>query len=208
MGNTMSEKIKVLKQAASGFLKMARANSKVQVTDDAQEEDPMVSIPLSELLKHEPCVLVGNYYVLAWERSSSTIVGEIAFQLTASPNLFVPNLAGSQKSLESSSSILHQQYLTIPSGKHHWKRVFALLHDQSIYLHDFQRHVVSHGAPINLRSMVDIKFVPRHANGLESVVRMSFEDEPELLVCADNEADGISWANAVSRAIWNQPYVE
>lgn len=206
VGHTIAEKMRLLKHAASGLLKIGRANAKVPALEEEEEADPLVSIPLSHLVSHEASTLTACYYVLASERPGPTIVGEIALQLVAFPETFVLHVPGSPKAPLAQPLILHQQYLTIPSGKHHWKRVFALLHEHSIYLHDFQRHAVSHGAPINLKSMVDIKFVPRHVCGLENVVSMKFEDEPELLVYADNEEEGLGWTNAVCRAIWNQPY--
>lgn len=215
---TLDGKVRQIKATANGLLnKLTAGKSHLRQSSlqPTEENEPGVNIPLGPLISEKTGSLgicsTASYYLRASAEPTSPIVGEIALQIVTSPEAFkvFPNqvhpLTPAQE--REPQNILHQQYLTIPSGNHCWKRVYALLHHRNLHLNDFQRHHQSHGAPINLNSMTDVHFLPAHSSGLENVLIMSFEREPQLMVYADDEIQGLEWADAVSRAVWNQPYV-
>ena len=43
--------------------------------------------------------------------------------------------------------------------------------------------------------------------GLENLVRITLDDQSELIAYGDDDKQGLAWADAIHRAVWNQPYV-
>ena len=231
-GGALDGRVRQLKATANGLLSKLTAGKTTHAHRSSSllpiaEAEPGVSIPLASLLgggerrgvgvSLPPLEILstGAYYLRASvEDGASPIVGEIALHIVSSPGAFGPPghpvdvAAHWQQRDSTAAAILHQQYLTFPSGSHCWRRVYALLHQRNLHLYDFQRHHQPHGAPINLNAMTDVRFLPMHPCGLENVLVMSFEGEPELMAYADDTAQGLEWADAVSRAVWNQPYVQ
>lgn len=232
-GGVLDGRVRQLKATANGLLSKLtpgkththRSSSLLPIA----EAEPGVRIPLASLMMSKntsssPSIEIistaAHYLRASVDDGASPIVGEVALHIVSSPGAFGPVLAPldhpsanvamprQPRDSAATAAILHQQYLTFPSGNHCWRRVYALLHQRNLHLYDFQRHHQPHGAPINLNSMTDVRFLATHPCGLENILVMSFEGEPELMAYADDTAQGLEWADAVSRAVWNQPYIQ
>lgn len=207
----LAAKMKSFKDRASGLLKIHRTHSR---TDTMPPEDPMVSIPLAMLLQPQQLLSDGTrrlaacYYVrsacqgsLAGSSSGSSVLGEISFDMTAAPDAFVQTTAEAQ---------LYQNYLTVHAGSHCWRRQWGFLADASLHFFDFQRHEKPSAGirdAIDLTKAVGIKHYAEHECGLQNVIKVIFDDHGEFLAYADDEANAVRWADAIHRAVWNQPYL-
>lgn len=207
----VSAKVNNIRSKASGLLGIGRANSSSN-NGGAEYDYPAVSLCLEMLFEktqhYGKGILAapqvsGSFYVVAPSEAGSSIVGEIAVHLIASPEAFVrpndtPVVLGQGN---------HQQYLTIKLGSHCWERTWAVLRNRDLHLQDFQRRTHSRVEPLNLDSVVRIEYCPQHEIGVEHAIHLIFEDDSEMIAYADSEQQGYAWADAVHQAVWNQPYV-
>lgn len=207
----LAAKVKSIKDRASELLKINRMHSR---TESMPAEEPMASIPIALLLQQQQLLsggvrrLAACYYVrtvglsggLPGASSGSSVVGEISLDLISTHDAFIQTNVGSQP---------YQNYLTVQAGSHCWRRQWGLLLNTSLHFFDFQRHErpsTGFKNAIDLTRAVGIKHYAEHDCGLQNVVKVVFDDHSELLAYADDEANAVRWADAIHRAVWNQPY--
>ncbi|PJF20122.1 hypothetical protein PSACC_00064 [Paramicrosporidium saccamoebae] len=198
----MQAKMRSLKSRASEILKLGRTNS--QMRQQPIDEDPVLSIPLGSLLRKSngSAQLSGCFYINANENPGSAIVGEMSVHVVASPDSFTAP-AVEEAPL---ARFTHCQYLTIQESRH-WKRYHAVLDGRDLHLQDFELHHKLVSATIDLDSVIELEYLKEHICGVENVFRVRFENGHEILAYADNEMQGLEWADKVHRAVWNQPYI-
>lgn len=195
----MSLKINNFKAAASDLLKIGRS-SKGQA--DHGDEQLLMTLPLSLVIaSNNNNSLLGCFYLR--KKEGGEIGGEMAIQLAATSDSF----KSAMPTAIATETPVHQQYLTLHSGPHQWQRLYAYLHQRTLFLNNPQRQQSSQLAPVSLAAMINVRFMTKHACGLENVLTMTFENDQVLLAYADDEKQGLEWADAVSKAVWNQPYV-
>lgn len=206
----LAAKVKSLRDRASELLKISRSQSR---TDSASLEDPMVSIPIAVLLQPQQQLsngirrLAACYYVrsgsaggMTGPSPSSPVLGEVSLDLIAAPEAFVQATTSIQ---------LYQNYLSMQAEGHGWRRQWGVIANSNLHLFDFQRHEKpSTGFKniVDLTKAVSIKHYGEHECGLQNVVKVTFDDHHELLAYADDETSAVRWADAIHRAVWNQPY--
>jgi hypothetical protein len=190
----VNAKVKSFKAKATGLLKLGkeRTDSRATIiTHPEEDQEDFLSIPLSALLNDPNRELAGCFPLDG---------GVIGLHLCLSQN------ALTTMTLSSKDLVVNQQYLTIQKGHHHWQRTFAVLKGQSLQIHDHRRHTQKL-SNISLETVVGIHFHPVHACGIDNVLNIVFENGTELAAYADDEQQGLNWADAVHRAVWSQPYV-
>jgi len=167
------------------------------------EDDEMKTlIPLSCLFenpipKGATPQITGNFFI----SKQAVLKGEISIHVIASPSLF-------SCSHTMSLNVKHEQYLTVWQD-YHWQRVYGRIQNASIRFSAFHRRQ-NELNQLDLQNLTQMQVHVASPTGMANVVELSFDSSTKKTASfyADTHEQALQWADAISKAVWNQPFIK
>lgn len=208
------QKHSTLKLKASELMaSIARAGSirKNSLGSNELPQTGIARIPLSSFLSlgpdGKPCSEVGGKFLIKGFKNQK--MGEVTMHMSFHPT-----------SIESCNDfltlknfddiIMHQAYISY-EVQGEWKRYWGILTRDELHLRDSKyRKNIKSSSMISLSDLVKLDMVSGSGElndiGLENCLELEFEDGSELYMYADSQEEVSYWAEAVSQAVWGQPF--
>lgn len=106
-------------------------------------------------------------------------------------------------------NIEYQQYLTVMIDDHSWERMWVILSGGRLHFQHHLHREIDNAGRLDLSTVraVDVAAVGGDScDGLENVVRITFDDMTELLAFADDTQTSLAWVNALYKEIWDKEW--
>lgn len=176
--------------------------------------------------------ICGRFFLVKGE----DVVGEVSLHMIASNGSFIEgdllhdlnNDAGDSKNIFENNetitkkqeqheeieypfkeNIEYQQYLTVMIDDHSWERMWVILSGGRLHFQHHLHREIDNAGRLDLSTVraVDVEAVGGNTcDGLENVIRITFDDMTELLAFADDTQTSLAWVNALYKEIWDKEW--